>query len=120
MKFDLKMSNDFDLDICAFGQGSHLDGGAGWKFLREIFGIRFVHAGEIGEVRQEHCAFDYVGECQFLIIQNRFHIQQYPFGLGCDITSDQVAGRWVNGNLSGAKKKIPCAHGMVIRSYGWG
>src|SRR5437764_5493046 len=49
---ELKMGDDFDFDVGAFGQGGDLDGGARREIVGEIRRVNFVHASEVGEVGQ--------------------------------------------------------------------
>ena len=112
--FGLEVRDDFDFDAGGLRQAGHLDGGAGGEIAGEIFGVDFVHAGEVREVGQEHGALHDVGEGELLVVEDGLHILQHAFGLHLDVALDEVAGRGVDGDLSGAEEQIADAHGMVI------
>ncbi len=114
------MRDDLDFHVRAFWQRGHLDGGAGRKISREKFRVNLVHRGEIGEAREEHRAFDDVGEGQVLVVQDGLEVEQHALGLGLDVARDEVAGGGVQRNLAGAKKQIADTHGVVVRADGRG
>ena len=82
------MRDDFDFHYGPFRQRGDLDGGTRREIVREIFRINFIHAGEVGEVREEDGAFHDIGESQLLIIENRLYIFQNAFGLRFDVGAD--------------------------------
>lgn len=98
------MRDDFDFDDGAFGQSGDLNRGTGREIVREIFRVDFVHAREVGEVRQEHGAFDDVREGKFLILQNGFYVFQDAFGLRFDIAGNEVSGGRIKRDLPRAKE----------------
>ena len=99
------VGDDFDFHGRAFGQGGDLHGGTGGEIRREIFGVNFVHGGEIAEVGHEDGAFDDVGEREALVVEDGFDVLQRAFGLGFDVAGGEVAGGRVERYLAGAKQQ---------------
>ena len=114
------MRDNFNFHVRAFGQCDDLHGGTRGKIFRKILRVNFVHRGEVAEVRQEYGAFYDVGEGEFLVVENRLHVFEDAFGLRLDVAGNQVASRGFNGDLSGAKKQIANADGVIIRADGGG
>ena len=119
-KIHLEMRDDFNLHTRTLRQRGDLDRGARRKIFSEILRVNFIHAGEIREIRQEHRAFDDVGERQHLVFQNRLHILQHAVGLRLDVAGNQISIRRFNRDLSCTKKQIADAHGMIVRADGGG
>ena len=98
-RYKLKMRNDFDFHNRAFGQRGDLDRGARRKIAGKIFGVNFVHAREVGEVREEDGALHDVGESEFLIVENR--TAPAPFGsLLVRSHSERLLGRFRMADVS--------------------
>ena len=116
-----KMRDDFNLHVRALWAARRLGSveRAG-KSLGEILRVNFVHAGEIGEVRHEHRAFDDVGERQLLVVENRLHVLQHALGLRLDVAGDRDCRRRVDRNLPGAEQQVADAHGVIVRADGGG
>ena len=110
------MRDDFDFHVRAFGQRGDLDGGTRRKIIREISRVNFVHAGEIREVRHKHRALHYIGEGEFLVLEDRFDVFQNAFGLGLDVAGNQVAILRIDRDLAGAEQQVANAHGVIVRT----
>lgn len=108
------MSDDFDFHVRALGQRSDLNRGTRGKIVGEKFRVNFVHSSEIREVRHKDGAFDDIGEREFLVVQNRFHVLQDAFGLRFDVAADHVSILRINRNLPGTKEQIADTHSMVV------
>ena len=114
------MRHDFNLHARAFGQSGDLNGGTRGEILREILRIDFVHPGEVREVSEEHGGLYHVGEGEFLVVEDGFHVFQHALGLGFDVASDEIAIGGVDGDLTGAEQQVADAHGMVVWADGRG
>jgi hypothetical protein len=119
-----KVSDYLDLDIGPFGERCHLNGGTCWEIPSKILCVHFVHAGEVGQISEENRALNHVFEGQFLVVEDRFYILKYPFGLRFYVPFDEVTRGRVERDLSGAKEQIIDAHGVVVgphcgRRFGW-
>lgn len=114
------MRDDFDLHRRGFGQRGDLHGGAGRKIIGEIFAVDFVHAGEVGEVGEEHGGFHDIRKGQPLVIEDGLDILQHAVGGHLDVAHDEIAVLGVDRDLAGAKQQVADAYGVVVRSEGLG
>src|SRR6266704_5155629 len=114
-----EVGDDFDFDICAFGQGGNLDGGTRRKVGGKIFRIDLIHARKIRKIGQKDGAFYHIAKRRLLIVQNSLHVFENALGLGFDVAAHEITGRGIKRNLPGAEKQIANADGMVVGSDGW-
>lgn len=110
----LEVRNHFDFHDGGLRQGGNLDGGTRGKIASEIFGVDFVHAGEVREVGEENGALHHVAERELLIFENRFDVFQNSFGLRLDIAVDEIASGRVERDLSGAEQHVANADSVIV------
>ena len=115
-----EMGDDFNFHVRALGQRGHLDGGAGREIFGEIFGVHFVHAGEVGQVGHEDGAFHDVAEGEALVVQDGFDVLEDAFGLGFDVAGHEGAIRRIQRDLAGGEQEVADADGVVVGADGGG
>src|SRR5438067_8660745 len=92
-----------DLHACVLRQGGNAHRRTRGRALREVGRVNFVHLLEIAEVRQEHRRLYDVGQGELLRFQDRRDAIEHPPGLLRDIFGNDLAGFWIERDLSGAK-----------------
>ena len=108
------MGDKLDLNVGPSRQGLHLDGRAGRAIAREVFPIDLIHGGKIPEVREKNHRFYDVRKSQLLILKDQLDVFHDPFGLGADVTGDQMSGFGDDGDLAGGEEKVVHSHRVAV------
>jgi len=114
----LGFGDQIDLHRGVARQTRDLNGGAGRRVFTKKPGINLVHAPEFPQIPKVHGGLQNFSKVRAARFQNRGQVLEYAFGLGGDVTGDELAGGGVQGNLSGDENQISAADGLGIRANG--
>src|SRR5581483_2777530 len=110
-------SDHFDFYVHVLRQCCDLNCGTRRGIGFEVGTINFINDLEIAEVGEENRCFDYVVKSKSLSSQNRRDIVHHASSLNSNIAGNNLAGLWIQRDLTAAKNEVAAAHRLRVRSY---